>query len=62
MVDSSLDDIVRALSPQYAPAEIPRLNYNSTLARDIFGVTYLPGFIGMNNLVPHNTHSPNDLA
>jgi U4/U6.U5 tri-snRNP-associated protein 2 len=50
VVDSSNDDIVRALNPLYTPLEISRLNYNSTLARDIFGVSYLPGFIGMNNL------------
>ena len=50
VVDSSLDDIVRALSPSFTPQEIPKLNYNTTLARDIFGVSYLPGFIGMNNL------------
>jgi U4/U6.U5 tri-snRNP-associated protein 2 len=50
VVDSSLDDIVRALSPSFSPTEVARLNYNTTLARDIFGVSYLPGFIGLNNL------------
>jgi len=45
-----LDDIVRALNPKFSYDEIPRLNYNTSLARDIFGVSYLPGFIGMNNL------------
>jgi len=50
VVDSSLDDIVRALSPSFNPTEAARLNYNTTLARDIFGVSYLPGFIGLNNL------------
>ena len=48
--DSSLDDIVRALRPSFTPEQIDRLNFNTTLARDIFGVSYLPGFIGMNNL------------
>ena len=50
VVDSSNDDIVRALNPTFTPAETMQLNFNTTLARDIFGVSYLPGFIGMNNL------------
>jgi len=50
VVDSSLDDVVRALRPTFSRTEVGHLNYNSTLARDIFGVSYLPGFIGMNNL------------
>jgi len=50
VVDSSLGDIVRALRPSFGPTDIARLNYNTALARDIFGVSYLPGFIGMNNL------------
>nr|BAO65810.1 ubiquitin specific peptidase 39 [Ciliophrys infusionum] len=50
VVDFSLDDIVRALNPTFTPQETRLLNYNTTLARDIFGVTYLPGFIGLNNL------------
>ena len=48
--DSSLDDIVRALRPSFSTEQIASLNSNTTLARDIFGVSYLPGFVGMNNL------------
>jgi U4/U6.U5 tri-snRNP-associated protein 2 len=48
--DSSLDDIVRALRPSFSVEQISRLNANKNLARDIFGVSYLPGFIAMNNL------------
>lgn len=41
---------VRALNPTFTPQAVSLLNANTTLARDIFGVSYLPGFIGMNNL------------
>lgn len=41
---------VRALNPIFTPQAVSLLNANTTLARDIFGVSYLPGFIGMNNL------------
>lgn len=43
VVDSSLDDIKRALFPSFTKADIARLNSNKTLIRDVHGVTYLPG-------------------
>eukprot|EP00611_Tribonema_gayanum_P023279 TRINITY_DN4868_c0_g1_i3.p1 TRINITY_DN4868_c0_g1~~TRINITY_DN4868_c0_g1_i3.p1 ORF type:complete len:383 (-),score=125.60 TRINITY_DN4868_c0_g1_i3:706-1794(-) len=50
VVDSSLDDIKRALFPSYAPRDMAALDCNTTLARDQYGVAYLPGFVGLNNL------------
>lgn len=48
--DSSLDDIKLALFPTFSPAEIGQLDRNTTLIRDVHGVSYLPGFVGLNNL------------
>jgi len=50
VLDSSLDDIKRALFPSFPPSAIARLDSNTTLVRDVHGVSYLPGFIGLNNL------------
>jgi hypothetical protein len=43
VIDSSLDDLKRALFPSYSLAEIDRLDANKTLIRDVHGVSYLPG-------------------
>ncbi|KAJ1450549.1 hypothetical protein M885DRAFT_532212 [Pelagophyceae sp. CCMP2097] len=48
--DSSLDDIVKCLRPQFDSAKIAALDSSATLARDVHGVAYLPGFCGLNNL------------
>ena len=48
--DSSLDDVKKCLSPTFSPSDIIHLNQNSSLARDVYGVNYLPGFVGLNNL------------
>ncbi len=50
MVDSSLDDVQRALAPTFSLGEVNQLDSNTTLARDQYGVSYLPGFVGLNNL------------
>jgi len=50
VVDSSLDDIVRCLRPTYSPERVAALDGVATLARDVHGVAYLPGFAGLNNL------------
>eukprot|EP00953_Heterococcus_sp_UTEX-ZZ885_P010443 6096-Heterococcus_DN1.PRE.3 len=50
VVDSSLDSIKRALDPSFTPDAIAALDSNTTLARDQYGVAYLPGFVGLNNL------------
>ncbi|CAN0023950.1 unnamed protein product [Ectocarpus sp. 12 AP-2014] len=50
VVDSSLEDIKRALDPRYSPEGIAALDKNTTLSRDQYGVAYLPGFVGLNNL------------
>jgi U4/U6.U5 tri-snRNP-associated protein 2 len=48
--DSSLLDVQRCLSPRYALEEIALLNSSTHLARDVYGTSYLPGFVGLNNL------------
>eukprot|EP00903_Cladosiphon_okamuranus_P010294 g9744.t1 len=50
VVDSSLEDIQRALDPRYSVEAIASLDKNTTLSRDQYGVAYLPGFVGLNNL------------
>ena len=50
VVDSSLDDVIRCLRPSFTPERIERLDKVATLARDVHGVAYLPGFCGLNNL------------
>ena len=51
IVDPSLDDIKFSLAPTYSPADIARLeNDNRDLSRDQHGASYLPGFLGLNNL------------
>jgi U4/U6.U5 tri-snRNP-associated protein 2 len=48
--DSSLLDIRDALNPQFTDKEIQDLNSSTKLSVDVHGGTFLPGFIGMNNL------------
>ena len=48
--DTSLQDLKLALQPTFTPAEIANLDSQSTLAEDVHHSSYLPGFIGLNNL------------
>ena len=48
--DPSLQDAQKCLSPSYTLQEVAELNSNTSLARDVHGVSYLPGFVGLNNL------------
>lgn len=48
--DSSLQDIQRCLAPTFSLEEIAELSGNTSFARDVHGMTYLPGFVGLNNL------------
>ena len=50
VVDSSLEDVVRCLKPEYSDAGLDELETSTALARDVHGVAYLPGFCGLNNL------------
>ena len=50
VIDSSLDDVIRCLRPSFTPERIAQLDQVATLARDVHGVAYLPGFCGLNNL------------
>lgn len=55
VIDQSLDDVKKCLSPNYTTEEIELLNRNASLARDVYGISYLPGFVGLNNL-KHTDH------
>lgn len=50
IIDSSLQDIQKCVSPTFELQAISLLNTNTSLARDIHGISYLPGFVGLNNL------------
>nr|CCA15538.1 U4/U6.U5 trisnRNPassociated protein putative [Albugo laibachii Nc14] len=50
VVDQSLKPIKDALRPTFTEDMIRNLDQNQVLAQDAFGVSYLPGFIGLNNL------------
>jgi U4/U6.U5 tri-snRNP-associated protein 2 len=50
IIDSSLDDCKRCLKPTFLPTEVTSLDHSTLLARDVHGVAYLPGFVGLNNL------------
>mmetsp|Transcript_28280 Transcript_28280/g.27113 ORF Transcript_28280/g.27113 Transcript_28280/m.27113 type:complete len:627 (+) Transcript_28280:162-2042(+) len=50
VLDQSLVDVKNCVSPQFDTQDIQNLNKNSSLARDVYGVNYLPGFVGLNNL------------
>ncbi|RHY20104.1 hypothetical protein DYB28_005435, partial [Aphanomyces astaci] len=50
VTDLSLAPIKNALRPSFTPEYTASLDTNRTLAQDSFGVSYLPGFIGLNNL------------
>lgn len=51
VVDASLDDVRYALNPTFAtPDAVRAVDGNTNLSTDILGVSYLPGFVGLNNL------------
>ena len=50
IIDPSLDDVKRCLNPVFHSDDIHTLDGNTSLARDVHGISYLPGFVGLNNL------------
>lgn len=48
--DASLADVRHSLHPVFSVQDISSLDANTTLARDVHNVTYLPGYVGLNNL------------
>jgi len=48
--DPSLNDISLALRPTFTEEDISNMDQQTSLARDLFGRRYLPGFVGLNNL------------
>ncbi len=50
ILDPSLNDIKGCLAPRFTDDDITKIDMNKDLSRDIHGTTYLPGFMGMNDL------------
>ncbi len=50
ILDRSLADVQRCLSPHFSLKEIASLDSNAMVSRDVHGATYLPGYVGLNNL------------
>ncbi|KAF9581381.1 hypothetical protein BGW38_001628, partial [Lunasporangiospora selenospora] len=50
VTDSSLSDIKYVLDPRYTPAQVAALDKNASLSYDLNRKSYLPGFIGLNNI------------
>jgi U4/U6.U5 tri-snRNP-associated protein 2 len=50
IIDSALNDVKLCLNPVYDKKTLSTLNDNNLLARDVYGISYLPGFVGLNNL------------
>jgi U4/U6.U5 tri-snRNP-associated protein 2 len=50
ILDKSLEDIQRCISPKFSLQELQILEENTKLVTDVHGLTYLPGYIGLNNL------------
>jgi U4/U6.U5 tri-snRNP-associated protein 2 len=50
ILDRSLSDVQRCLSPSFSLKEIGNLDQNAAVVRDMHSTTYLPGFVGLNNL------------
>lgn len=48
--DIALNDIQNSLSPKFTLKEVSQIDANTDLSRDVHGITYLPGFVGLNNL------------
>lgn len=47
--DPSLHDIRDALHPSFTKQQSQQIDQTADLSRDLFGVKYLPGFVGLNN-------------
>ncbi|KAJ4458130.1 putative Spindle pole body protein - Sad1p [Paratrimastix pyriformis] len=50
IIDASLDDIKHVIRPLLAPEYIATLDRVSRPSRTLDGTTYLPGFVGLNNI------------
>lgn len=50
VMDHSLQGIKNALRPTFTDSIVSTIDQNRNLAQDAFGVSYLPGFVGLNNL------------
>ena len=44
--DTSLSDLKRAYECSFTPPTISQLNANTDMSRDVFGNSYLPGYVG----------------
>lgn len=46
IIDTSLSDLTRAFECKFPPALISTLSTNTEMSRDVFGNSYLPGYVG----------------
>lgn len=50
IVDGSLEDITYLLNPEFKKEAIAKLDTNVHMVRAYNGLTYYPGFVGLNNI------------
>ncbi|EUB62340.1 U4/U6.U5 tri-snRNP-associated protein 2 [Echinococcus granulosus] len=50
IVDGSLEDITYLLNPIFQKDDITKLDTNASMVRAYNGLTYYPGFVGLNNI------------
>ena len=50
IVDGSLEDITYLLNPLFQEDAIAKLDTNASMVRAYNGLTYYPGFVGLNNI------------
>ncbi|VDL91886.1 unnamed protein product, partial [Schistocephalus solidus] len=50
IIDGSLEDITYLLNPTFLKADIAQLDVSSSMVRAYNGLTYYPGFVGLNNI------------
>lgn len=48
--DPSLQDIKYCLNPKFTPEEAMRLDSNTKLSQALDGTTFIPGYVGLNNI------------
>ncbi|KAL7058278.1 hypothetical protein AAHC03_017118 [Spirometra sp. Aus1] len=50
IIDGSLEDITYLLNPTFLKTDIAQLDVSSSMVRAYNGLTYYPGFVGLNNI------------
>ncbi|VDN16846.1 unnamed protein product [Dibothriocephalus latus] len=50
VIDGSLEDITYLLNPTFLKSDIAQLDVSTSMVRAYNGLTYYPGFVGLNNI------------